>query len=274
MAIVTLILLLLNIFVSIQGFRNDAFYKGYSFEVDAILKKRDYKRLITSGFLHIGWQHLLLNMLCLYLFGILSEPLFGPWVFTIIYLLSLLGGNLLTLLVHRQHGDYQAVGASGAVAGIIFASVAAFHGLQVSLLFIMVPGWLFGLVYMLTTIYGIRSQRDPICHEGHLGGAITGLLAGMVFYPHALQYNTFAIAASFIPALVFLVLLFKRPSLLLIDPQAARKRLNSYSIDIQYNAGKLDQQKELDRILEKISHRGMNSLSKAEKQKLEELSRQ
>src|SRR5450432_2036948 len=110
-----LILIIANCIFSYKGFTNELFFDGYKFEVDRILINKDYKRLITSGFLHVGWTHLIFNMIRLYAFSGLIESNLGGVKFLIIYFAGLIGGGLLSLFVHRNHGDFTSVGASGAV---------------------------------------------------------------------------------------------------------------------------------------------------------------
>jgi len=103
MGIIGTILIIANIAFSYNGFTNAAFFERYRFEVDRILIYKDYKRLITSGFLHVGWTHLIFNMLSLYAFSGLIEQNLGEIKFLIIYFASLIGGNLFSLFVHRNH---------------------------------------------------------------------------------------------------------------------------------------------------------------------------
>ena len=149
--VIASIIILINVIVSWQGFRNGAFFDRYSFRVDNILAGKQYYRLITSGFLHIGWTHLLLNLISLYLFSDMLELYLGIIPYLIVYFSGLIGGNLLALFIHRHHADYSAVGASGAVCGLIFASIALFPFMNVGLFLlpISVPGWIFGLAYIL-----------------------------------------------------------------------------------------------------------------------------
>src|ERR1700704_2307861 len=118
--IIGLVLIIANIGFSYMGFTNQTFFDGYKFEVDRILVNKDYKRLITSGFLHVSWTHLFFNMFSLYVFSGLVEITLGSLKFLFIYFASLLGGELLSLLVHKNHGDFSSVGASGAIAGVMF----------------------------------------------------------------------------------------------------------------------------------------------------------
>ena len=93
--ITAIILIIANIAFSYKGFTNPHFFDGYKFEVDKILIKKDYLRLVSSGFLHVSWMHLIFNMVSLYFFSGIIESSLGVLQFLIIYFTSLIGGNLL-----------------------------------------------------------------------------------------------------------------------------------------------------------------------------------
>ena len=171
---IVILLIIANLIVSYRGFKSESFFDTYKFEVDKILLDKDYKRLVTSGFLHVNRTHLIFNMFSLYLFSGLVESTTGGLKFLIIYFVSLVGGNLFTLFIHRNHGDYNSAGASGAICGVIFASIALFPGMEVGFfgLPFAIPGWVYGVLYVLYSIYGIKSRKDNIGHEAHLGGAL------------------------------------------------------------------------------------------------------
>jgi membrane associated rhomboid family serine protease len=215
--IVTLGIIGLNGIVSYFGFNNHAFFENNLFQVRAILAGKDYKRMITSGFLHADWGHLLFNMISFYSFSTSLEYYLGPVKFLILYFVSLIGGNMLSLFIHQRHGNYRAVGASGAVCGIIFAAIALFPGIEVGFIFIPIPipGWIFGIIYALYTIYGIKSNLGNIGHEAHLGGGIIGLVVAVVLVPAVLTTNLFAISMIAIPTLGFIIVLIVKPGLLI-----------------------------------------------------------
>lgn len=270
---ISLTIILINIIFSLQGFKSGSFFDRFSFRVDEILVNKEYVRLISSGFLHIGWVHLIMNMVTLYLFGNMLELYMGGIPFLIVYLAGLVGGNLLALLIHRQHGDYSAVGASGAVCGIIFASIALFPGMSIRMFFlpISIPGWLFGLAYILYSIYGIRSKADNIGHEAHLGGALVGMFTALCFHWYAFSENLFTICIISVPALFFIYLIITRPQVLFVDNFFFKQHRNA-NIEDRYNLDKRAKQNEIDDILEKIHRRGIKSLTRDEKEKLDEYS--
>jgi len=267
--VISILLIIATALVSYRGFKDHFFFEKYEFGVDKVKLYKDYKRLITSGFLHVNWMHLIFNMLGLFFFAGSLIAVLGPLQFLLIYFGSMVGGNLLSLLVYKNQGDYTSVGASGAVNGAIFATIALEPGIRI----MFMPGWLFGLLYIGLTIWGVRSKRDNIGHEAHLGGAIIGMLLAICFQPAALLQNYITILIIAVPTLVFIYLIITRPHVLMIDNLFFKKHTNHYSVDHKYNESKYNQQQEIDRILDKISKRGINSLSQKEKQMLKDYSK-
>lgn len=271
--IISVIIIIVTIIVSYNGLRNHTFLDRYSFEVDKILINKDYKRLVTSGFLHVSWWHLIFNMLSLYFFSDLIESYLNEAKYLIIYFSSLIGGNLFSLFIHRRDGDYSAVGASGAVCGVIFACIALFPGLSINLFVISIPSWLYGLVYVLGSIYGIRSKRDNIGHEAHLGGAMIGLIIAIIMQPSSLTENYLPILVITIPCIIFIWMIAKKPGFLLVDNKFFKTNARHYSIEHKYNLDKMEKQNAVDRILDKIRKKGINSLTKKEKELLDDYSK-
>jgi len=264
--IVSLLIIILTFVFSYRGFTNRSFYENHLFHVDKVLINRDYKRIVTSGFLHVGWMHLIFNMLALFFFSSSMEYFLGPFLFLLIYFFSLICGNLFALFVHRRHSSYTSVGASGAIAGIIFGSIILFPDSSISLFFLPIrfPAWLFGLLYMLYSIYGIRSKKSNIGHEAHLGGGVAGMLLMTILYPKMVFDNPLPLFLILVPSLIFIIIIIYKPHVLMVDNLFYKKQHN-YTVDDRYNIQKKNTQEEVDRILEKISKKGMKSLTKKEK---------
>lgn len=270
-----LLLIIINFIVSWKGFNDRSFFEKYEFNVEKVLIYKQYYRLISSAFLHVNWMHLIFNMLSLYIFSGSVEVFFGPLQFLLIYFISMLGGGLLALFIHRRDGSYTSVGASGAVCGIIFASIAVFPGMRIGFFFIPVsiPAWIYGLAYVLYSIYGIRSRKDNVGHESHLGGALIGMLLAIAMYPAALAHNYLTILVIAVPCMVFMYIIITRPHVLLVDNNFFKTQKKFHSIDHKYNAERVSKQQEIDRILEKIHRKGMKSLTLKEREMLEQHSR-
>jgi membrane associated rhomboid family serine protease len=274
MGLITLTLIGINLWVSYRGIKDSSFLERYSFNHSQIRIHKDYKRFITSSFLHSGWGHLIFNLLALYSFGMLLEGRIGELRFLAVYFGAMIGGRILSLFIHRHKSHHSSVGASGAVSGIVFGAVALDPNMGMSLLFLplSIPGWIFGLLYVLYSIFGIRGDRGNISHEVHLGGGITGLLLVLLMFPGKLQSNYLPVTLILLPSLIFLYLIVTRPEFLLVDKPFAKPE-GSLTMEDRYNASKRMKEKELDRLLDKISTRGIESLSKKEKERLEELSK-
>ncbi|TAH04129.1 MAG: rhomboid family intramembrane serine protease [Sphingobacteriales bacterium] len=265
---ISILIIAVTFIVSYSAFKNRNLFTKLQFEVDKILVHKDFKRLITAAFVHVNWMHLIFNLVALFFFSFGLEATLGALAFTIIYFASIVGGNLLALLIHKKDAGYSVVGASGAINGIIFASIAV--NPYITILFL--PGWLFALIYVGFSIYGIRSQQSNIGHEAHLGGAIIGMLVAILFYPTALTENWLPILLVLIPCLVFIIVILRKPHWILVQNTWHNQTYN-YTVDDRYNAKEKNTQQEVDRILEKIHRKGINSLSRKEKEILEEFSK-
>lgn len=273
-AYATIILIIITCFVSWKGLENDTFLEGYSFKVGPVLGSKDYLRLVSSGFVHLSWLHLIFNMLALYMFGSMLELSLGTGNFLLIYFASLVGGSLLALFIHRHHEDYSSAGASGAVAGLVFATIALFPGMSLGLFFLPLnlPAWLYGLLYVVYSIYGIRSKLQNIGHEAHLGGALIGMLVAIAIRPLSLADNYFAILVILVPGIAFIYLVVTRPHVLLVSNLFYNQHHQGMNIDQRYNLSKVEKQKAIDAILEKIHAKGVDSLSKKERRLLDDYS--
>ena len=172
-AIVCLAIIIGTAIFSFRAFSNPELVRKYLFDSQAILVDKEYYRLFSSAVLHGSLMHLAFNMYALYSFGSAIELSCGWGKFLIIYIAGILGGNILALILHRNH-EYRALGASGGVCGVIYACIFLMPDSSVQFMFIPfdIPAHIFAVVYLAFTIIGIRSQAGNIGHDAHLGGAI------------------------------------------------------------------------------------------------------
>jgi len=269
--IISYILIIVNVVVSYRGFNSDSFSRDYMFRVDNILTGKQYYRLISYGFLHAGgWPHLIFNMLSLLMFGASVEGMLGPLNFMLVYFVSLVGGGLFTLYIHRNHGDYSMAGASGAVCGIIFAAVALFPNIRI----FFMPGWLYATLFVLYTTYGMRAQLGNIGHEAHLGGALAGMILAVILQPRAITANYPVIISILISASLALFFMMRRPYMPLRRRASGKKDAGYQTMEDRYNADRSDRQQLVNEILEKVHRKGIGSLTRKEKEILDRYSRQ
>ncbi len=275
MGILSFFLIITTVLFSWQGFRNRAFYEKYIFSIEKILVEKQYYRMLSSGFLHTGWIHLLFNMFSLYAFSEAVELYLGPMQYLLIYFSGAVAGNLLSLLIHKHH-HYRSAGASGAVCAVIFAAIAIFPGMAIGIFPFpfSIPAWIYGLLFVLYSIFGLRSRFDDIGHDAHLGGALAGMLVAIAMVPSVIENNYLPILAVTVPCLVFIYILARKPHVLLTNRNVFDKPKPNLTIDQRYNARRAEMQKEVDRLLEKINNRGFNSLSTKEKETLKAYSKE
>ncbi|MEX6627359.1 rhomboid family intramembrane serine protease [Tenacibaculum salmonis] len=187
---IILILIAINVVASYKGFKDTVFFDRYKFQIQKILSGEKI-RMITSGFLHADWMHLGFNMYALYLFGKVVQVNFGTGYFIGIYLVSLLAGSLYSLYQHKNEFYYSAVGASGAVSGIIFSAIMLYPDMTLVMFPIPIPlpGYIFGIGYLLYSIYGMKNNVGNVGHSAHLGGAIGGYLITLILRPSVINNN-------------------------------------------------------------------------------------
>lgn len=205
-------IIVLTCIVSFLGFNNRQLFDRYKFNIYAILRLKQIDRLLTSGFLHADMMHLIFNMLTLYFFSDIVIQFLGNVQYLIIYLLAILGGNLLTLWVYRRDDLYSAIGASGGVSGIVFASIAIYPHLPIYIIPFPfpIPGWIYAIIYLGFSVYGMKRSIGNIGHAAHLGGCIVGLLSAVCFMPQILQTNLMYIGIMMIPILVMAYLVYEK----------------------------------------------------------------
>lgn len=160
-----------------------------------IKKRGQYYRLITSGFIHGDHMHLIFNMFSFYFFGSQLEYIFqyifggmGSVYFILMYVLGIIISDIPTLLKHQNNHAYNSLGASGAVAAVIFGCIL-FQPLQPICLYgvLCFPGFILGTVYIIYSYFSAKRSKDHINHDAHLFGALFGLVYCIVLYPDSVR---------------------------------------------------------------------------------------
>jgi membrane associated rhomboid family serine protease len=155
-----------------------------SFNSYAIVRRKEWYRVITHGFVHADTMHLLINMFTFWSFGTFMEAAFGSWEFTGLYFGGMIFSSAYDFVKYRDNVYYQSVGASGAVSAVLFSSILL-NPWGTILLFavIPIPGILFGVLYLAYCRYMARHASDHINHNAHFYGALYGIVFPALLHP-------------------------------------------------------------------------------------------
>ncbi len=207
MSTILIAIIAVTILFSLKGLNDVAFFRKFEFHIGSI-RAGDHIRMVTSGFLHADMGHLFFNMFTLYMFAPVVINYFGSASFFMIYVASLVFGSLLTLLMHKNDYSYRAIGASGAVMGVLYAAILIDPSMNLYLFFIPIPipAYLFGIGYLLYSIYGMKAKNDNIGHTAHFGGAVGGYLITLSKEPTMLVDNTLMVVLLAIPIIILFVM--------------------------------------------------------------------
>ncbi|MCF4102632.1 rhomboid family intramembrane serine protease [Gillisia sp. M10.2A] len=206
LSLITIIIIAANVIISFKGFNDVSFFEKYKFNV-ADIKRGSKFQFFTSGFLHVDTSHLLVNMLTLYFFANVVIYDLGSFGFVIVYLASLILGNVLSYYFHKDEYSYSAVGASGAVMGILYSAILLRPDMMLGLFFIIpIPAYVFGIGYLLYTIYGMKKRLGNIGHDAHFGGAVGGYILTLLLAPWIFQQHLLMVILLAIPIVILFVL--------------------------------------------------------------------
>ena len=186
---VALFFLTLNVVVGAYTLLVDpSLISKWSFRPYLVRQRREMGRWVTAGFVHVGFLHLAFNVWTLFVFGPYVETILGPWRFLLVYLGSELTANALTYWRHKDDPNYSAVGASGAISGVLFAFVLFEPFSTIQFVFPPIPilAIIFAVLYVAISIYASKQGGGRVAHEAHLGGALGGLVLTLVLYPASL----------------------------------------------------------------------------------------
>ena len=182
---ITIIIIIITVLVSIAGFRSEKVIDNLIFYPPAITEKKQYYRFITCGFIHADIGHLFFNMYAFYLFGNITEEIFsaifgdyGKLLYITMYVLALIACLIPSFQKNRNNTDYRSLGASGAVSAVVFAYIM-FNPIQgIGLIFIpvFIPGFLFGIIYLVVSYLLDRKGSGSINHSAHIWGALFGII--------------------------------------------------------------------------------------------------
>ncbi|MDR6967461.1 membrane associated rhomboid family serine protease [Flavobacterium arsenatis] len=206
MSIVLIAIILLNVLVSFKGFNDIMFFRKYEFHIGSI-RSGDQIRMFSSAFLHADISHLFFNMLTLFFFAPVVIAYMGELSFVLVYFSSLIFGSLLTLMMHKDDYSYRAIGASGAVTGVLYSAILLQPNMMLGIFFVIpMPAYIFGILYLLYSIYGMRAKNDNIGHTAHFGGAVGGYIFTLAKNPEMFTDNTLMVILLTIPIIILFIM--------------------------------------------------------------------
>jgi len=189
---ITLVIIIITVVVSLRALSSIGTFDKLKFNAYAINNNREWYRFFTHAFIHADWIHLLVNMFVLYSFGSMVEEFFKFHFGSraILYYLTLYVGSVVVSSIpsyekHRNNAYYNAVGASGAVSAVLFASILFYPTGKIIMLFLPVPipSFIFGILYLIYSAYMAKKNVDNIGHDAHFYGAVFGFVITILFRP-------------------------------------------------------------------------------------------
>jgi len=195
----TILLIIITSIISVLGFGNPGLFDKLQLNPYQVYHKKEWYRIVSHGFLHADWVHLIINMLVLFSFGSSVERIFKSLAlegiikspvlsYVILYFASMIMATVTTVKKHKDNIWYNSVGASGAVSAIVFTNI--FFQPMASVYFyaiIPIPGIIFGVLYLAYSHYMSKRGGDHINHDAHFIGAVFGFVFPL-FLDHNLIY--------------------------------------------------------------------------------------
>jgi len=182
----TYALIIANLIASLYGLLIDRrFVESFAFHVGALARRKQHYRVFTSSFLHGDLFHLLFNMMTLFYFGPVVERILGIDGFLVVYFGAILTSGIVSFYVNRKNLDYSSIGASDGVSGVLLSFCLFFPMEKIYFFFIPIgiPAIVFAVVFVAISAGLMGREGNRISHEGHLGGALAGVVLTLMMRP-------------------------------------------------------------------------------------------
>lgn len=198
----TIVIVAITVLVSWRAFNDQALLERLILWPPAVERRKQYDRLLTHGFIHADWMHLLFNMITLWSFGTAVEQVFSEWItpagYVLFYLSAIVIAILPTYLRHRHDANYRSLGASGGVSAVLFSFIL-FDPWSKLIIFpipVPIPAFVFALLYVGYSIWMDRRGGDNVNHSAHLWGAAYGVLFTLMLEPRVFGHFTQSLLQS------------------------------------------------------------------------------
>lgn len=176
--------------VSLIAFSNEKLYDRLILQPYNVSRGKYVYTLITSGFIHADWMHLIFNMMTFYFFAFQLEAVIGHWQFALLYSVSLVLSDLPSVIKHKNDFWYRSLGASGAISAVVFSAILFNPLAGMGLLFIpiQIPAVLFGILYLIYCSYASKKGIGNVNHDAHFFGALSGIMITVILIPQVVPY--------------------------------------------------------------------------------------
>lgn len=190
----TIIIVAITCLISYRAFTDRALFHKLLFNANLIIRRKEWYRFISHGFVHANWEHLIINMFVFFSFGQAVEQYFEMYfgssfaLFLALYFGAIIVSSIYSFFKHKNNIYYNAVGASGAVSAVTFAFVLFDPMSKILLFFIIpIPGIIFAVLYLGYSYYMSKKNIDNIGHDAHFYGAVFGFIFPLILKPQLFQ---------------------------------------------------------------------------------------
>lgn len=200
---ITIIIIIITVAVSLYAWSKPELQSKLILNSYQTARKKEYWRLLTSGFIHADYAHLAFNMFSLYFLGEYLEQIFmsifgpiGGLVYVLLYLIGIIVSDIPSFLKHRNNPGFNSLGASGGVSAIVFSFILFAPTQPLHLMFIPIgiPAFIYGIVYLIYSWYQSQNGSDNINHDAHFYGAVFGLVFTAIVVPASLMQFVYQIS--------------------------------------------------------------------------------
>jgi membrane associated rhomboid family serine protease len=173
----TLIIIIITVITSIYFFQDERRLLQVTFSPYDVKQNNSWYRFLTHALVHADYVHLFVNMYVLYSFGTFVEYFLAQKLFLILYIGGTIIAAMPSFLKHQNNPNYMSLGASGAVASVVFAAILIEPSQNLFLMGILpIPAWIFGILYLVFEAYMDKKSNDNIAHDAHFYGAVWGII--------------------------------------------------------------------------------------------------
>ena len=178
LAPVASIIFVITIVFSLMAFSNEKLMVELMLHPYSVAKGEKLWTIITSGFIHRDWSHLLFNMFTYFFFAFQLEQIIGHWQFGLLYMASLILSDLPTIGKHKEDYWYHSLGASGAISAVLFSYIMYNPMTKMYIFPIPFGIWaiVYGVLFLIYCAYASRRSGDSINHDAHFFGALSGIM--------------------------------------------------------------------------------------------------